>query len=93
MTKYTHATPLDRHDVGKGLVVVMQDDDRYDPIAIVEAKPGADPHVLDFGTVGHGDIDVVDGPDGLRVAYVAQGFDKDEVRDFKRLFVGDVPSP
>jgi len=29
----------------------------------------------------------------MRIAWVAQGRDTDKVRDFKRLFVGEVPLP
>lgn len=79
---------------GQHLVIVLDDDQKFDPIAIVEAKPGATPVALDLGTVGHGDIDVVgDGDGSLLVAYVAQGRGRDDTRDFKRLFVGKIPAP
>lgn len=77
---------------GQHLVVVLEDDQRFDPIALVRGQPDSQPRILELGTVGHGDLDVTVGPAGrIRVAYVAQGLAGDEVRDFKRLFVGEVP--
>ncbi len=75
---------------GNGLVTVLDDDERFDPIAVVPLA-GGDPRVLDLGTVGHGDLDVAAGPKGTRLAYVAQGRATDTRRDFKRLFVTELP--
>src|SRR5690606_10175779 len=57
---------------GGHLVVVLDDDQRYDPIALVEARNGAEPRVLDLGTVGNGDLDLIGTPEGkVRLAWVA----------------------
>jgi len=77
---------------GRHLVLVLDDDQRFDPLAVLEARPGAEPKIIDLGTVGHGDLDVVEGPEGtLRLAYVAQGRGRDDIRDYKRLFVSQLP--
>ena len=76
---------------GSILVVTCNDDARYDPICAVEARPGATVRPLDLGTVGHGDLDLVKGPDGLLwLAYTAQGERVDRERSFKRLFVAKI---
>jgi len=77
---------------GDHLVTVLDQDDKYDPIALVEAKQGDDAQILDLGTVGNGDLDVVKGADGrAHLAWVAQGRAKDDKRDFRRLFVATLP--
>lgn len=73
---------------GRSLVFVCNDDDRYDPVCMVEAKAGARVQTVKLGTVGHGDLDLSTGPDGaLWLAYTAQGRTVDDERSFKRLFV------
>ncbi len=79
---------------GGSMVVVIDDDKRFDPIALVEPRNGSGPLVLDLGTVGNGDLDVVKTPEGrMRIAWVAQGRTGDTVRDFKRLYVTELPLP
>lgn len=73
------------------LIVVQDDDVRFDPIVVVAvAKPG-EAKRLDLGTVGHGDLDVTRGPDGKTwLAYVAQGRATDEKRAFDKLYVTEI---
>jgi len=76
---------------GEHMIVVLDDDDRYDPIVKVEARPGAIAVPVETGTVGNGDIDVVRAKDGrVLLAFVAQGKTGDPVRDYKRLFVTEL---
>lgn len=76
---------------GSGLVAVLDDDARLDPIVRVSAEGGA-PTVLALGTVGNGDLDVAAGPDGRAwIAWVAQGRATDATRDFRRLYVAPLP--
>jgi len=73
------------------LVFVCNDDEAYDPICAAPATAGTTPKRLDLGTVGHGDLDLVQASDGaLWLAFVAQGRTVDDERDFKRLFVAQV---
>lgn len=76
---------------GKGLVVVLDDDDRFDPIVEIPVADPSKATVVDFGTVGNGDLDValVDGK--AQVAFVAQGRVTDKERAYYRLFVGELP--
>jgi Tol biopolymer transport system component len=72
----------------KRLIVTVNDDQDYDPIMLVDATGETKPTPLALGTVGHGDIDLVNREDGLWIAFVAQGLEGgDPVRTFKRLFV------
>lgn len=77
---------------GRQLVVVQDDDARFDPIVVVPLAGGA-PVALDLGTVGHGDLDLVEREGRCWLAWVAQGRVEDEVRDFKRLFVAQITLP
>lgn len=75
-----------------GLVYVQDDDDAYDPIWRAPlGDPGARVRV-DTGTVGNGDLDVVRGTDGATwLAVAAQGRIEDQTRDFKRIYVMQLP--
>jgi Tol biopolymer transport system component len=76
---------------GKALIAVLDDDARYDPIAKIPVGGGA-ATILDFGTVGHGDLDVAKAADGkVWIAYVAQGKKTDSERTFDRLYVVEMP--
>jgi Tol biopolymer transport system component len=76
---------------GRDLVFVCNDDAKFDPLCRVAAQAGAPVRVLDLGTVGHGDLDLVRGPDGgLWLAFVAQGRTIDQDRSFRRLFIGRI---
>lgn len=73
---------------GQHLIFVCNDDDRYDPICRAPAREKATVERLDLGTVGHGDLDLAQAPDGkLWLAFTAQGRTKDTERSFKRLFI------
>lgn len=76
---------------GKHVVVALDDDDRYDPIVAISVADPTRTKVLDFGTVGHSDLDITKAPDGKwMIALVAQGKKADKVRDYDRLFVAEV---
>ncbi len=74
---------------GKHLVVVIDDDEAFDPIAAVNVETGATKR-LPLGTVGHGDLDVTERNGAIWLAYVAQGKTYDAERDFKRLFTAEL---
>jgi Tol biopolymer transport system component len=78
---------------GRHLVFVKDDADAFDP---VWAAPVSDPskaRALGLGTVGNTDVDVVKRPDGLvYVAVAAQGRAGDTVRDFRRIYVAQLPA-
>lgn len=76
---------------GKSLVVVLDDDGRFDPVVKVDASSGATTPI-DTGTVGNRDLTVGRTPDGtLRLAVCAQGLVDDSRRDFRRVVVLDLP--
>jgi len=77
---------------GRHLVVVRDDDAALDPVVVVPVD-GGPPRALELGTVGHGDLDLVERDGALWLAWVAQGRVDDPVRDFKRLFVAPVSLP
>ncbi|TVQ91089.1 MAG: hypothetical protein EA397_11385 [Deltaproteobacteria bacterium] len=73
---------------GQHLIFVCNDDDNYDPICRAPVRENAQVEPLELGTVGHGDLDLTQGPDGnLWLAFTAQGRTKDTERSFKRLFI------
>ena len=75
---------------GAKLVFVRDDDDRFDPLQVVDVSGGT-PRDLPVDTVGHGDHDLVRGPNGkLELAYVAQGRRDDTQRTFKRLYLAEL---
>jgi dipeptidyl aminopeptidase/acylaminoacyl peptidase len=75
---------------GRHLVVTCEDDAAYDPICVAPAE-GGQVRRLDLGTVGHGDLALVQAADGgLLLAYTAQGHVVDDERSWKRLFVAEV---
>ncbi|NCG21517.1 MAG: hypothetical protein GWP91_21095 [Rhodobacterales bacterium] len=71
---------------GSSLIVVLDDDERFDPIARVELDSGATT-VLRFDTVGNGDLSLVDRDGTTWLAWVAQGRTNDPTRSYDRLFV------
>ncbi len=78
---------------GQSLVVVRNDDQRFDPLVWVPATGGA-ATVLDLGTVNHGDLDVTRGPDGQTwLAWTAQGLVDEQSRAYRRLFVAPIVVP
>jgi Tol biopolymer transport system component len=77
---------------GQSIVFVKDDDAQYDPLWIVPLATPASARSLGSDTVGNGDLDVVTGADGkIWVAIAAQGLAGDEVRDFKRVYVLELP--
>jgi Tol biopolymer transport system component len=75
-------TPDSRH-----IVLVKDEDDRLDPVYAVPLA-GPSPRLIQTGTVGNTDTDVVLGTDGkLWLAVAAQGLTGDDKRDFRRVFV------
>ncbi len=76
----------------KGLVYVRDDDDAFDPVFRVSLADPGRPAKVATGTVGNGDLDVTRGTDGATwLAIAAQGRQEDDVRDFKRIFVMQLP--
>lgn len=70
------------------LVVVLDDDDRFDPVYRVSAADPASMKELPTNTVGNGDHDVVTGTDGrVYLALAAQGEVGAQKRDYKRIYV------
>ena len=77
---------------GSSLVYVADDDAHYDPIYITPVTAPEAAKRVSTGTVGNGDLDVVRGTDGRTwLALSAQGSDQDAVRDFKRIYVMELP--
>ncbi len=70
---------------GDALIVVLDDDERFDPIARVSVATGGT-QVLELGTVGNGDVSVVSREGATWLAWVAQGRIDDPTRSFDRLF-------
>ena len=72
----------------KRLLFAHNDDERFDPLAQVQITSPGKLQRLSFGTVGHGDLDLIERADGSWwLAYIAQGRTGDKERTFKRLFV------
>lgn len=69
------------------LVFVQDLDEAFDPIMIASIAEPELARALDLPTVGHGDLDLVVTDKGMQLAYVAQGRDGDERREFKKLYV------
>ena len=73
---------------GEELVVVLNDDDRYDPVYRVPVSDPGSMIELPTNTVGNGDHDLAVGTDGRTyLAIAAQGEQGSEKRDFKRIYV------
>jgi len=76
----------------QGLVYVQDDDAAFDPVFQVDLARPAAHRALATGTVGNGDLDVTLGTDGHTwLAVSAQGRVEDTVRDFKRIYVMQLP--
>jgi Tol biopolymer transport system component len=77
---------------GQSIVYVQDDDPNYDPLWLVAVASPGTARRIQSDTVGNGDVDVVQGTDGKTyVAVAAQGLVGDEVRDFKRIYVLQLP--
>ncbi len=76
---------------GRHIVYVADEDRLLDPVRTVAVHSGQ-VRALELGTVGNGDLDVARFGEGLRLAVVAQGRRHDEVRDFRRLFLAELPA-
>lgn len=75
---------------GSGILYVKDDDDAFDPVFIATLATGENVRVA-TGTVGNGDHDLAQVDGGLKLAISAQGLEADPVRDFKRVYVYDLP--
>lgn len=76
---------------GKYIVYVSDDDARYDPIRAVQVDDTSRSTPIELGTVGNGDLDIVQRDGATWIAVVAQGRVSDTRRDFKRLYVAPLP--
>ena len=73
-----------------GLIVVVDDDERFDPIFRIGLNGTA--RLLNLDTIGNGDHAVATLSDGVTyLAVAAQGTTTSEVRDFKRLYIVPLP--
>jgi hypothetical protein len=73
-----------------GLIAVVDDDENFDPLFRFPLQGTATP--LDTGTLGNGDHALARLSDGgLYLALAAQGTPASQVRDFKRLYVVQIP--
>jgi Tol biopolymer transport system component len=78
---------------GTHVVYVRKDDEAFDPIAAVRVSDTSRVLDLDFGTVGNGDLDLVQRSDGVTwIAWVAQGRAQDALRDYQRVFIAPMPT-
>jgi Tol biopolymer transport system component len=78
---------------GRALVVVQADDDRFNPVARVDATTGATTEVP-TGTLGNGDLDLVVGVDGRTwLAISALGRHGDTAREYRRIYTMALPAP
>lgn len=78
---------------GTHLVYVRNDDEAFDPIAAVRVSDASRVVDLDFGTVGNGDLDLVQRSDGVTwISWVAQGRAQDALRDYRRVFIATMPT-
>ncbi len=78
---------------GAHIVYVRNDDEAFDPISAVRVSDPTRVVDLDFGTVGNGDIDLVQRGDGASwIAWVAQGRAQDALRDYHRIFIAKLPT-
>jgi Tol biopolymer transport system component len=76
---------------GKSIISVQDDDSRLDPIVVIPIADASKVKILDFGTVGNGDIDVVKTADGkIWAAWVAQGTTTEKQRGFDKLFTAEL---
>ena len=75
-----------------GVIYVQDDDAHFDPVFRVNLSAPVSPQAIATGTVGNGDLDVIRGTDGNTwLAVAAQGRVEDPVRDYKRIFVMQLP--
>lgn len=76
---------------GQHIVFVARDDARFDPVCAVRVNDPSRHTCLPIGTVGNGDLDLAVRNGVPTLAVVAQGLVTDVQRDFKRLFVVNLP--
>ncbi|TNE89107.1 MAG: hypothetical protein EP330_11755 [Deltaproteobacteria bacterium] len=65
------------------VVFVLDNDEAFDPIAVVDVSSPDTTRALDLPTVGHTDLAV----SGGKLAYVAQGREGDARRDWRKLYL------
>ncbi len=74
------------------IIYVLDDDDRYDPVYAVPVTQPDKARRVETGTVGNGDLDVIEGTDGKTwMAISAQGRVDDKTKAFKRIYVMELP--
>ena len=79
---------------GKHIVTVKNDEDKFNPVWMIPTDGKGRTTPVATRTVGNGDLDVTLGTDGRTwLAIAAQGLVHDEVRDFKRIYVMELPTP
>ena len=77
---------------GSQIIYVLDDDERYDPVYSVPVTKPEGARKLETGTVGNSDLDVTRGTDGRAwLAVAAQGRVQDTTKDFKRIYVMELP--
>jgi Tol biopolymer transport system component len=77
----------------KDLVYVKRDPNHFSPVWAAPVAAPNNAKVIETGTVGNGDLDVIKRPDGRAwIALAAQGRTGDAVRDFKRIYVMALPA-
>ncbi|MEZ4241190.1 MAG: hypothetical protein R3F59_34530 [Myxococcota bacterium] len=77
---------------GKHIVYVSQDDQKFNPVRAVKVDDPARTATIDLGTVGNGDLSVVQRNGAIWAAVVASGRVDETRRDFKRLYVAELPA-
>lgn len=77
----------------KDVIYVKRDPNQFSPVWAAPIAAPNNARVIDTGTVGNGDLDVVKRADGRAwLALAAQGRTGDAVRDFKRIYVMALPA-
>ncbi|MEL6347550.1 MAG: hypothetical protein AAFV53_30865 [Myxococcota bacterium] len=78
---------------GSHLIYVLDDDNNYDPIWSAPVAAPERARLINTGTIGNSDLDVVRGSDGnLWLAVAAQGTDHAKKRDYKRIYIAQIPN-
>jgi Tol biopolymer transport system component len=76
---------------GTHIIYVSENDSEYDPVRAVRVDDPSKATTLNLTTVGNGDLDLAVRDGQTWIAVVAQGLQNDTTRDFKRLYVAQLP--